>query len=431
MHPHLSMPQVPSHCPLEFLITTTGTSIYTPPPSLWCLPNPKHIRNCTSASSSRAPGTSTSEPAVSFGVTTKRTELRSTASYYCISTSMEPAQGLPFEVLEEITDGFSEERLLGTGAYGKVYKGIHKNGDEVAVKMVTDYDLDDWDFKELRNQMMLDHPNIVRVVAYCDETECKRIKYKGRYVIADLRHRALCLEYMHNGSLRKHLSDECDGLDWHTRYKIIKGTSEGLQYLHEGYTIPVYHMDLKPDNILLDRNMVPKLADFGLSPFGRDGSIRMSISSLITRVGTIGYLPPEYIRFGKITKKNDIFSLGVVMIKIIAGPRGRKRSAEMPPQEFIDQVQGNWRKRLQCTWSGSLLEAYCQQVKTCTEIALNCMEEDRHTRPGIAAIILSLNEMETMIEELKNDAESGLDEEKPSWRGQSSCAWLITNGAVV
>ncbi|XP_066359547.1 cysteine-rich receptor-like protein kinase 43 isoform X5 [Miscanthus floridulus] len=123
-----------------------------------------------------------------------------------------------------------------------------------------------------------------------------------------------------------------------------------------------------------------------------------------------GYLPPEYIRFGKITKKNDIFSLGVVMIKIIAGPRGRKRSAEMPPQEFIDQVQGNWRKRLQCTWSGSLLEAYCQQVKTCTEIALNCMEEDRHTRPGIAAIILSLNEMETMIEELKNDAESGLDE---------------------
>ncbi|XP_066359543.1 probable serine/threonine-protein kinase PBL15 isoform X2 [Miscanthus floridulus] len=222
--------------------------------------------------------------------------------------------------------------------------------------MVTDYDLDDWDFKELRNQMMLDHPNIVRVVAYCDETECKQIKYKGGYVIADLRHRALCLEYMHNGSLRKHLSD------------------------------------------------------FGLSPFGRDGSIRMSISSLITRVGTIGYLPPEYIRFGKITKKNDIFSLGVVMIKIIAGPRGRKRSAEMPPQEFIDQVQGNWRKRLQCTWSGSLLEAYCQQVKTCTEIALNCMEEDRHTRPGIAAIILSLNEMETMIEELKNDAESGLDE---------------------
>jgi hypothetical protein len=74
------------------------------------------------------------------------------------------------------------------------------------------------------------------------------------------------------------------------------------------------------------------------------------------------------------------------------------------------QVQGNWRNRLQSTWSGSLLEAYCQQVKTCTEIALNCMEKDRDRRPGISEIILRLNEMETMIDELKNDAESPLDE---------------------
>lgn len=71
----------------------------------------------------------------------------------------------------------------------------------------------------------------------------------------------------------------------------------------------------------------------------------------------------------------------------------------------IPQVQDNWRNRLQSTWSGSLLEAYCQQVKTCTEIALNCLEPDRHKRPGIAEIILRLNEMETMIVELKNDAD--------------------------
>ena len=56
---------------------------------------------------------------------------------------------------------------------------------------------------------------------------------------------------------------ECEGLEWHARYKIIKGTCEGLKYLHEEFKEPLYHLDLKPDNILLDENMVPKLADFG------------------------------------------------------------------------------------------------------------------------------------------------------------------------
>lgn len=67
-----------------------------------------------------------------------------------------------------------------------------------------------------------------------------------------------------------HITEESDGLDWETRYKIIKGTCEGLQYLHEGFKKPIYHLDLKPDNILLDENMFPKLADFGLSRLFRE-----------------------------------------------------------------------------------------------------------------------------------------------------------------
>ena len=61
------------------------------------------------------------------------------------------------------------------------------------------------------------------------------------------------------------LADKPDELDWDKRYTIIKGTWEGLRYLHEGLEEPVYHLDLKPDNILLDHNMMPKLADFGLA----------------------------------------------------------------------------------------------------------------------------------------------------------------------
>jgi len=72
--------------------------------------------------------------------------------------------------------------------------------------MVTSNDLQDEEFNELRDHMMLDHPNIVRVLAYCDETEHKPINFGGELTLAEVRHRALCLEYMHNGSLQKHLS---------------------------------------------------------------------------------------------------------------------------------------------------------------------------------------------------------------------------------
>jgi len=76
--------------------------------------------------------------------------------------------------------------------------------------------------------------------------------------------------------------DESRGMDWHTRYKIIKGTCEGLKYLHEGLKTPMYHLDLKPGNILLDKNMAPKLADFGLSKHVSDNQTRATSNSLET-----------------------------------------------------------------------------------------------------------------------------------------------------
>jgi serine/threonine protein kinase len=77
-------------------------------------------------------------------------------------------------------------------------------------------------------------------------------------------------------------ADECDGLDWLRRYKIIKGTSEGLKYLHKGFEEPMYHLDLKPDNILLDKDMVPNLADFGMSKFFGDQQTMTTHSAIGT-----------------------------------------------------------------------------------------------------------------------------------------------------
>ncbi|EEE51843.1 hypothetical protein OsJ_33343 [Oryza sativa Japonica Group] len=311
---------------------------------------------------------------------------------------MDPTD-ITFRLLEEITDGFSEERKIGQGAYGTVYKGEFRNGKEIAVKMLHNDTLgfDDKQFEnEFQNLMRLEHPNIVRLVAYCYETQHKYAEYKGRIVFAAIIHRALCFEYLTGGSLENHLSDEFHGLDWPTRFKIIKGTCEGLKYLHEGLKPPIYHLDLKPGNILLDKNMVPKLADFGLSKLFTEEKTRVTQ----TPIGTVGYLPPEYIEKNVLSNKLDIFSLGVVMLNVIAGPRGRSRSAEMSSQEFTDLVLGNWTVRLQATWNGSSLEAYRQQVKTCTEIALKCVEIDRHKRPNILDIVNKINETETMIGKL-------------------------------
>ncbi|KAF7019838.1 hypothetical protein CFC21_032970 [Triticum aestivum] len=316
--------------------------------------------------------------------------------------AMEPTS-MPLKLLEKITNNFSEERVLGHGAYGKVYRGVHDDRGDIAVKLLHNsmQTIDDKQFiHEFDNLMMLKHPNIVRFVGYCYETQRQHIQFEGRVVFGETTYKALCFEYMPKGSLQKHLSDECNGLDWQTRYNIIKGACEGLKYLHEGFEKPFYHLDLKPDNILLDENMTPKLADFGLSKLVGEEQTRITQSPI---AGTLGYMAPEYLSESKVSKKLDIFSLGVVMTKIIAGPNGQTIYAEIPYKQFLDQVQGNWRKRLQTPWSSpESLEALCQQVKRCTEIALTCMEIDRHKRPSIVDIIHDLDQTEKNIENINS-----------------------------
>ena len=167
---------------------------------------------------------------------------------------------------------------------------------DVAVKMLKNIVVGNKEFKnEIYNLAMLKHENIVQVLGYCYEIEKKIMEIDGQKFHVEEPHRAICLEYLHNGSLEGHLSgmlqhhlhnvrrncpvylylinnsivyntvDEFVGLDWDTRFKIIKGTCEGLKYILDELEQPIYHLDLKPLNILLDKNMVPKIADFGLS----------------------------------------------------------------------------------------------------------------------------------------------------------------------
>ncbi|XP_066336971.1 receptor like protein kinase S.2-like isoform X3 [Miscanthus floridulus] len=293
------------------------------------------------------------------------------------------------KLLKEITHDFSKE--LGCGTYGVVYKGTDANGREVAVKVLRD--MAALDVKKFTNEFQtlakLDHENIVQLVGYCNESEPVVVDYGGRQVAAEKLHVALCFEYVNNGSLGNHISDEKQGLEWHIRYKIIKGICAGLNYLHEGLQEPVLHLDLKPDNILLDKEMVPKIADFGLSRLIGDERTKQTMNKFI---GTHGYVPPEYMKSQLLSRAFDIFSLGVIITKIMMGRERYHDIADMPSGRLVQLVHTSWKNRLQETEGlRSRLEVYCQQVKTCIKVASKCLMEGRQQRPTIQQIVATLN----------------------------------------
>jgi len=195
------------------------------------------------------------------------------------------------------------------------------------------------------------------------------------------------LEYLEGGSLDKYVSDRSCGLDWHTCYAIIRGVCEGLNYLHNGSKDPIFHLDLKPANILLNKEMMPKIGDFGLSRLCPSAKTCTTIKIM----GTPGYMPPEYIERCQITSKFDIFSLGVIIIQIMAGRKGYFELADMTSQEFIKLVHEKWLKRLHTAASSHT----SHEVKRCIEIALKCVEVDRVKRPTIAEVVDELNKIDT------------------------------------
>ncbi|VAH12126.1 unnamed protein product [Triticum turgidum subsp. durum] len=149
---------------------------------------------------------------------------------------------------------------------------------------------------------------------------------------------AIWMEFIPNHDLGHHLSDasKSEVLDWPKRLQIIMGICKGLGFLH-GREKPIRHLDLKPANILLDKDLTPKIADFGLSRIYNDNKTRLTKSSY----GTVEFMPPEYQEFPfEISMKFDIFSLGATMIKIITGPEGNIKRDQTPgKEEYIKRVR--------------------------------------------------------------------------------------------
>ncbi|KAL6601607.1 hypothetical protein ACP70R_044827 [Stipagrostis hirtigluma subsp. patula] len=295
---------------------------------------------------------------------------------------------VPLQTLQYITNNFSKEQVLGWGGFGVVYKGVLQNGQVIAVKKVVfrQGEHENQFENEVSHLMRLKHKNIVRLVGYCYDVKKILLEVKGKFRFVDEEEMLICLEFVPEGSLKKHISDECCGLDWQTRCKIIVGICHGLYYLHDNHII---HLDLKPENILLDYDMVPKITDFGLSRLREQSRIYTG-----TLVGTMGYIAPERVNRGEISLRSDIFSVGVVIFEIITGHRNYPDGTVTSTQDFVKHVLQNWRNRLveqRCT----SLEKDIQQIQVCIDIGLRCVNTDPANRPTAREIIECLDRWES------------------------------------
>ncbi|XP_058209746.1 probable leucine-rich repeat receptor-like serine/threonine-protein kinase At3g14840 isoform X1 [Rhododendron vialii] len=206
--------------------------------------------------------------------------------------------------IKAATNNFDEANKIGEGGFGSVFKGLLLDGTVIAVKQLSSKSKQG--NREFVNEIgmisALQHPHLVKLYGCCIE---------GNQLL-------LVYEYMENNSLARALfgPKECQlQLDWPTRYKICIGIARGLAYLHEESRLKIVHRDIKATNVLLDKNLNPKISDFGLAKLDEEDDTHIS-----TRIaGTYGYMAPEYAMRGYLTDKADVYSFGIVALEIVSG----------------------------------------------------------------------------------------------------------------
>lgn len=292
-----------------------------------------------------------------------------------------------YKELEEATDHF--RALIGQGSSGSVFKGVLKDGTAVAVKRIEGEIRGEKEFRaEVSAIASVQHINLVRLIGYCTNSSGPKF---------------LVYEFVSNGSLdcwifhkkpRNKNSNRPGGcLAWDLRYSVAIDVAKALAYLHHDCRSRVLHLDVKPENILLDENYRAIVTDFGLSKLmGKDESRIMT-----SMRGTKGYLAPEWLLENGISEKSDIYSYGMVVLELVGGQRnvsvienGNDRS-KRKWQYFPRIVSAKMRE-------GKLMEAVDQRLMETESIderevwklvcvGLWCIQEKAVLRPTMATVV--------------------------------------------
>jgi serine/threonine protein kinase len=282
---------------------------------------------------------------------------------------------MPFSEIQFVTNNFDKKLLIGKGGFGIVYRGTFRDGRKVAVKRSEPGS--NQGLPEFHTEIMvlskIRHRNLVQLIGYCDDRSEMILVY----------------EFMEKGTLRDHLyASENPTLSWKQRLDICIGAARGLQYLHKGSAGGTIHRDVKSTNILLNENLVAKVADFGLSKTGPTDETH--VSTVVK--GTFGYLDPEYFKTQQLTEKSDVYSFGVVLLEVLC--------ARPPIDPTLQREQVNLAEwAMICKKKGLLEEIVDPSVKG--QIDLNslrkfiettekCLQDCGADRPNMADVIWDL-----------------------------------------
>ncbi|CAJ2656944.1 unnamed protein product [Trifolium pratense] len=321
----------------------------------------------------------------------------------CLGTREKKASQSGLFTLRQIksaTNNFDESFKIGEGGFGPVYKGVLSDGTIVAIKQLSSKSKQG--SREFINEIgmisTLQHPNLVKLYGFCMEDDQLLLIY----------------EYMENNSLahalfakKEDLENRQLRLDWKTRKRICIGIAKGLAYLHGESKIKIIHRDIKATNVLLDKDLNPKISDFGLAKLNEDDKTHMN-----TRIaGTYGYMAPEYAMHGYLTDKADVYSFGIVMLEIVSGTNNTVSQEECfslldwvhlleekdDLMELIDRRLGEDFKK--------------EEVRMMINVALLCTNFSPSLRPSMSSVV-SMLEGRTNVQEVVAESTEVLDDKK-------------------
>uniref|UniRef100_A0A8R7NZN5 non-specific serine/threonine protein kinase n=1 Tax=Triticum urartu TaxID=4572 RepID=A0A8R7NZN5_TRIUA len=282
----------------------------------------------------------------------------------CLGINMEAAAVSPrlrifsISVIEGATNNFSGNNIIRKTSHVAVYKGVLSDGLEIGIKRFED--------PETQARVLpvwLQHENVVRCMGYCHEA--------SQDMVVE--------EYMPNGTLSEIINGLSEQLDWSSALRTIRGVAKGVSYLHFNHII---HMDLKPTNIVFGPDMNPKICDLEKAKILNQDVTQQQTSEL---VGTMGYIPPEYIADGIISLKSDVFSFGVLLLYTI-NRKIKKADLDKHPIVWAWEVRES--QRMKELFEPSTL---LKELERFIEIGLLCAQEVPEDRPTMPHVLEMLN----------------------------------------
>ncbi|XP_073281836.1 probable serine/threonine-protein kinase SIS8 isoform X1 [Primulina huaijiensis] len=254
---------------------------------------------------------------------------------------------------------------IGLGSYGEVYRG-EWHGTEVAVKKFLDQDITGEFLEEFKSEILimkrLRHPNVVLFMG----------------AVTRPPNLSIVTEFLPRGSLYRLIHRPNNQLDECRRLRMALDTARGMNYLHN-CTPVIVHRDLKSPNLLVDKNWVVKVCDFGLS--------RMKHSTYLSSrstAGTAEWMAPEVLRNEPSNEKCDVFSFGVILWELctMQQPWGG-----MNPMQVVGAVGFQHRR----------LDIPDNMDPVIADIITKCWKTDPRLRPSFAEIMAALKPLQKPI----------------------------------